>query len=63
MEGTDDRAPTWSPNGQTIAFQRNGAIYEIPADGSGVATNISNPAASTYDESPDWSPRKPAAWR
>jgi PKD repeat protein len=48
-----DRAPTWSPDGARIAFEREGEILVINVAG-GNPVNISNHPA--YDGSPAWSP-------
>jgi PKD repeat protein len=48
-----DRAPTWSPDGARIAFERAGEILMIDVAG-GSPVNLTNHAAS--DESPAWSP-------
>jgi Tol biopolymer transport system component len=49
-----DRWPTWSPDGASIAFERDDDIYVIDADGS----NLRNLTASQEDEhQPVWSPR------
>jgi len=56
-EGVDDTAPTWSPDGQRIAFvsQRDGnrEIYIMDADGQNVANVTRHPAD---DWTPAWSP-------
>jgi hypothetical protein len=31
--GTEDTTPTWSPDGQSLAFQRGTALYRVPAAG------------------------------
>jgi len=49
-----DTYPTWSPGGLKIAFERNGDLYIINADGSGKATQLTNDPAE--DKFPDWSP-------
>ena len=55
----DDLSPTWSPNGQQIAFHsyrdddRNPEIYVMAADGSN-QRNLSN--HPRIDADPDWSP-------
>lgn len=56
--GGQDRRPTWSPDGSTIAFIRDslngGGVYGIPADGSGgerVLARISRPVQEVA-----WSP-------
>jgi Tol biopolymer transport system component len=63
--GSNDTAPSFSPDGSKIAFEtyRDGApeIYVMNADGSGTSTNLSNnpgsPSDSTaYDRHPAWSP-------
>jgi hypothetical protein len=41
--------PTWSPDGNKIAYERNGAIWTMNADGS-------NQTLLTSGYSPDWSP-------
>jgi len=60
-----DHAPTWSPDGQHIAFvsNRNGGdhIYVMNADGSNVVALTSNLGAGnlqllTHDADPAWSP-------
>jgi hypothetical protein len=59
LTSSDDYRPSWSPDGEKIAFEsiRDGGNNEIyvmnAADGSG-QTNISNNPA--YDSSPDWGP-------
>lgn len=45
--------PSWSPDGRTIAFQRDQRIVVINADGSG-ATDLTSGVAD--DEFVDWSP-------
>jgi Tol biopolymer transport system component len=63
--GSNDTAPSFSPDGSKIAFEtyRDGApeIYVMNADGSGTPTNLSNnPGSSSdstaYDRHPAWSP-------
>jgi Tol biopolymer transport system component len=57
-EPAADNAPAWSPNGQTIVFQRtlgdgNEEIYVMNADGSDQTRLTQYPGR---DEDPDWSP-------
>lgn len=57
---TDAYTPRWSPDGRTIAFVRRtrdqprGAIWVIPADGSGPAREIAGGEDENVD--PQWSP-------
>ncbi len=52
-----DSYPSWSPDGQSIAFQSYGdgnwEIYVVNADGTGRTRLTENPAT---DDSPSWSP-------
>jgi TolB protein len=45
----DDTDPAWSPDGRTLAFVRDGAVYLIRADGGGLRR-------LTTGASPAWSP-------
>ena len=49
--GPLDRFPVWSPDGREIAYNSNGGIYSVSADGSGTPTLVSNWGIPT-----DWSP-------
>lgn len=51
--GTDDHAPSWSPDGKTIAFERAGDLWLMRADGTHLSRLTSGPG---YDTEPDWSP-------
>ena len=43
----------WSPDGQKVAFDGNGDLYVMNADGSGLRRLTRNPAC---DRGPAWSP-------
>jgi eukaryotic-like serine/threonine-protein kinase len=49
--GPHDRFPVWSPDGREIAYNSNGGIYSVFADGSGTPTFVSDWGIPT-----DWSP-------
>jgi TolB protein len=50
-----DTAPEWSADGSRIVFEREGDIYVMNADGTGV-TNLTNTPPPIDDGSPTWSP-------
>jgi Tol biopolymer transport system component len=59
-DGTNDRrlvadavSPAWSPDGARLAFERDGDIWTIGVDGSGLARLTAGP---DRDRQPDWSP-------
>jgi TolB protein len=45
---------SWSPDGQSIAFSRNGRIFRMRADGSDIQNITENPYYA--DGNPSWSP-------
>jgi hypothetical protein len=49
----DDRNPAWSPDGTKIAFMRDGDIWVMNADGSGLVQLTTDPV---YEDDPAWSP-------
>jgi Tol biopolymer transport system component len=51
--GPNDRAPTWSPDGAQIAFERDGEIMVINVVGGGPSNVTNHPA---QESSPAWSP-------
>jgi TolB protein len=48
-----DEFPRWSPDGSRLAFELDGAIYVVNADGSGLRELTAHPAG---DVMPEWSP-------
>ncbi len=52
-EWSDDQAPQWSPNGQTLAFLSQG-IWVVPAAGGRARRIVSNAETATKDVA--WSP-------
>jgi Tol biopolymer transport system component len=50
------KSPSWSPNGQRLAFVRNlTTISAMNLDGTGVV-NLDQPPAGDWDRDPHWSP-------
>jgi Tol biopolymer transport system component len=47
--------PTWSPDGQTILFVKNGAIWSV-ASGGGRSKQLTRPGGVAFDTSPTWDP-------
>ncbi len=53
----DGNDPVWSPDGRKIAFTRNGHVYTVNPDGSGVSEVPGSPPESGLRESlPSWGP-------
>ncbi len=46
-------SPSWSPNGNQIAFAMQGSLWKVPASG-GEAIQLT--VGPTYDSQPNWSP-------
>ena len=49
----DTYHPTWSPDGQTIAFEGSGRLYTVPRDGGKAETLLPE---GTRELQPNWSP-------
>jgi TolB protein len=47
----DDVAPAWSPDGRRFAFERNGYVFMVNQDGTGLQQ-----LSPTYGTQPGWSP-------
>src|SRR5215217_8269088 len=50
---TNERHPSWSPDGTQIAYENQGRIFVMNADGTGQRQISRNPFG---DDNPDWSP-------
>lgn len=51
VPGIEGTYPSWSPDGNSLAFERNGDLYTVRVDGSGETTLVEHPA---LDETPVW---------
>lgn len=56
VEGTD---PAWAPDGDTVAFVRDGDVYVVKADGSGERQVTDSGQDSHPSSSPDCPPSSP----
>ena len=54
--GPRNANPAWSPDGRTIAFRRDHALWTIRADGGGLR-RITRPRDGVMDTAPTWRPR------
>jgi Tol biopolymer transport system component len=57
----DGKDPVWSPNGDKIAFSRDGHVYTVNADGTGGVTEVpGSPQGTGLGEIlPNWGPKNP----
>lgn len=52
----NDASPAWSPDGTKITFARDGDIWVMNRDGSGVRNVTRSRSMSRYETEPDWQP-------
>jgi Tol biopolymer transport system component len=52
----DERDPAWSADGRRLAFQRDGAIWVMDADGGGQSQLTGGSPVGQIDSGPAWSP-------
>ena len=55
---SDNFEPSWSPDGATIAYMEDGAIFTVELGGGDVEKLTDN---ATNDSSPVWNPQRPPA--
>jgi Tol biopolymer transport system component len=55
-------SPSYSPDGTKIAWERNGNIWVMDADGTNPTDVTDTPTAERWESGPDWGP-KPATKR